>query len=95
MDEDVPEETLINKTVTRIASHVRRGLLSFGQHGVRIRDATGSRPPDYNLSHAPSKCERKEARDISGRAREQRRAVRLLIDSGVGDGFEYFARAGQ
>jgi hypothetical protein len=45
MDEDVPKETLINKTVTRVASHCRRRLLPFGQHGVRIRDATGSRPP--------------------------------------------------
>ncbi len=77
MDEDVPKETLINRTVTRIASHVRRRLLPFGQHGVRVRDATGYRPPDYYLSHAPSKCERNEARDIRGRASEQRRAVRL------------------
>jgi len=77
MDEDVPKETLIIRLSLALPLMSVVDCCRSDNMVYAFAMLLALAPPDYYLSHAPSKCERNEARDIRGRAREQRRAVRL------------------
>jgi hypothetical protein len=79
VDEGFPMEPLVNKPVTRIASHCLSVVDCCRSENMVYTFATllAFAPPDYNLSHARSKREQNEAREIRDRGREPGRPVRL------------------